>query len=158
MADILIIPDVHGRSYDYHNAAEYISLLRDNLDLFSIMTYRIIDGKTIVFSHAPILQQWIDAANVSNHIPQLCNDLNNLLHTILTNPVPTENRLGYISPYRGGHDAFGSPVWADVREVTDTNLIPTADYSVFAHTRSRRPQIHPHWANLDARQAFLLTT
>lgn len=64
--------------------------------------------------------------------------------------------LGYISCFRGGDDIVGSCVWADVREIFDNQLISTADYSIFAHTRSRKAIITDRWANLDCRQAFLL--
>ena len=142
---------------DYANSLKIHNLLCDNLYLFSLMEYRTIGNKIVVFSHAPVLKEWLEQVGETNDIPKLTDNLNRLLRSIVKNPWETERKLGFISHYRGGYDPFGSPVWADVREIEDDNIIPTADLSIFAHTRSKAAQITPRWANLDCRRPFLLT-
>lgn len=143
---------------DYANSLTLHNLLCDNLWLFRIMEHRNVNGKEVVFTHAPILRQWLDMVGETDHIPTLADNLNRLLHTIIKDPYTTENMLGQISHYRGSSDEVGSPVWADMREILNDNLIPTADYSIFAHTQLLDAVITEKWANLDSRQAYLLTS
>lgn len=146
-----------GCRLDYENSAEIHSLLLDNLDLFQILTAREISGKMVVFTHAPILREWFEMTEQTDNLAALQDTLNELLPSIALDPYKTEKLLGFISPYRGGYDIVGSPIWADVREIEEDNLIPTADYSIFAHTQAKEPIITDRWADLDCRQAFLLT-
>ncbi|MDE6377347.1 MAG: metallophosphoesterase, partial [Duncaniella sp.] len=89
---------------DFENSASIIRLLRDNLDLFSIATLRKLEGKTVVFSHAPILQEWIETVGETDNVELLVSRLNRLLTTIVDKPWETEDLLGYISGYRGGYE------------------------------------------------------
>ena len=142
--------------YDHHETVR--QLLRENLFRMAIATTREIGGKTVLFSHAPVLIEWLEAVGETDHLPTLCEHLNSLL-TSLEKPQSIKTILGHTSPYRGGYDAAGSPIWADVREVLGSNtIIPTADYCVFGHTQVTEPIITPRWADLDCRKAFLLTT
>lgn len=142
---------------DYKNSLAIHSLICDNIYLFRLMEYRVVADKTVVFTHAPILKEWLDMIEETDNIPLLSNNLNELLHSIIQDPFTTEKALGFISPYRGGIDTVGSPVWADMREIQNDNLLPTVDYNVFAHTQLKDAMITDRWANLDSRQAFLLT-
>lgn len=141
---------------DFENSAAIVSLLKDNLDLFSIATLRDLGGKKVVFSHAPILRDWIEMVGETENVALLVNRLNRLLTTIVDKPWETEDMLGYISEYRGGYESVGSPVWADVREIDSHSLIPTADYSIFGHTQLRMASITAKWADLDSRKAYLI--
>lgn len=143
---------------DYDNYDTIRQILFDNLSRMAIATIRQIGSNTVVFSHSAILSEWIEAVGETNHVPTLCEHLNGLL-TSLDKPEGIETMLGYISPYRGGYDKVGSPIWADVREVLYTNdIIPSADYCIFGHTQVTEQIITPKWADLDCRKAFLLTT
>lgn len=141
---------------DFNNEETIRNLLCSHINLFSIAAYRVIKDKTVMFSHAPVLQEWLDLIGAPDNVPQLVNTLNCLSKTVAGHPQEIERMLGYISCFRGGDDIVGSCVWADVREIFDNQLISTADYSIFAHTRSRKAIITDRWANLDCRQAFLL--
>lgn len=142
---------------DYTRSAVIHGLLYDNLDLFDIVTVRQIEDKVVVFSHAPILSGWIETVNVTDDAGTLAAHLNSLLSTITMDPWEAESYLGYISEFRGGFDTVGSPVWADVREITGDELIPTTDYCIFGHTQVPDAIITHRWANLDCRRAFLLS-
>lgn len=142
--------------YDNYDAVRHILL--DNLPRMAIATTRDIGGRTVLFSHAPILSGWIKAVGETDHLSTLIEHLNGLLETINTDPKGIETMLGHISPCRGGYDKVGSPVWADMREIAGDNTVPpTADYSIFGHTQLLQASITPRWADLDCRKAFILT-
>ena len=148
-----------GCRMDYLNLGRIRSKFKENLGLFRIMTYREINGKRIVFSHAPILDEWIKSMGETENIQLLYGRMNALLNSVEDKPWEVESYLGQISLYRGGFDDFGSPVWADVRELLFYNIIKSADYSLFGHTQQvQDPIITEKWACLDCRKAFRLTS
>ena len=141
---------------DYANSARIHFLLMDNLWLFRLAAIREIDNRKVIFSHAPILTEWIESVGETTEPEAIVNNINSRLGIIARQPWNVERYLGQISVYRGGYDKTGSPVWADVREIHG-NLIPTADYSVFGHTQQEAdPIITDTWACLDCRKAFLI--
>ena len=125
----------------------------------SIAATRIIDGKTVFFSHSPVLVDWVNDAGVSKNIPELVKTLNDSIRTLDSDPENAVKLLKYVPSYRGGKAPFGSPVWADVRELDEEGkeIIDTIDYSIFAHTRVNPPRITSKWADLDSQRAFRLT-
>lgn len=142
---------------DYANSAKIHFMLMDNLWLFRIAAIREVNGKNVVFTHAPILTDWIDDVGETSDLQTLVNNLNSTLRKIMKQPCEAEDYFGHISEYRGGYLSYGSPVWADVREI-DGNIIPSADLSIFAHTQLKSaPIITDKWACLDCRCAFRLT-
>lgn len=149
-----------GCRFDYDNCEAIKNLIIGNLDLFKIADYRIIQGKTVLFTHAPILTDWIDDVKEAYDVPTLVYNLNALLGKIDSDTDDLKFKLRCISFYRGGYDPFGSPIWADMNEIKEdnTNLIPTPDYSIFGHTQLQTALITEKWANLDSRQAFVLTS
>ena len=58
---------------------------------------------------------------------------------------------------RGGHDRWGSMIWADVAEMELTEPLP-GTYQIFGHTLDREPIITNDWACLDCAQTFVLDT
>lgn len=142
---------------DYANSAKIHFLLMDNLWLFRLAALREVNGKNVIFTHAPILTEWIEDMHETTNLQLLVNRLNGALSKIMKEPWAVEDYIGQISEYRGGYQNFGSPVWADVREVNN-NIIPTTDFSIFAHTQQESdPIITNTYACLDCRKAFRLT-
>lgn len=146
---------------DYENSAEIHCLLIDNLHRMKIADLRMLGDKRVLFSHAPILTDWCQLTGFSEDPEEITGRLNRLLESIVLNPWETEKMLGQTSPWRGGYDPVGSPVWADMNEIRNSssgNLLPTVDYAVFGHTQLEGPKITPRWANLDSRRAFILNS
>lgn len=147
-----------GCRIDYENSAEIHSLLFENISRMKIADLRTVGDKTVLFSHAPILTDWIKSVGLYENPEDIVSRLNSLLDSIIMDPWETEKMLGHTSEWRGGYDPVGSPIWADMREISD-NIIPTVDYSIFGHTQlPEEAVITDRWANLDCRKAFLLTT
>ncbi|MBD5303766.1 MAG: metallophosphoesterase [Bacteroides sp.] len=142
---------------DYANSAAIHHLLYDNLWLFKIADLRRVGDKTVLFSHAPVLVDWIQEVGETTNAELLVKRLNSLLPTVFMKPWETEDMLTHTSFYRGGFGNFGSPIWADMQEI-DKNIIPTVDFSIFGHTKRPEAVITDTWANLDCRRAFLLNS
>lgn len=102
---------------------------------------------------------WVKDAGVSDDVPTLVKTLNDSIKNLDTDPSEAVKLLRYVPSYRGGEAPFGSPTWADVRELDNDGkqIIDTIDYSIFAHTRVNPPRITSRWADLDSQRAFRLT-
>ena len=111
-------------------------ILKDNLDLFDLV--HIADEPTgkILFSHAGIADSW-----VKKHADFLKDSeefrperLNELLHGDEAERDLLFLSLSEVSPYRGGSDKVGSPVWADVQEFLDGEKLIDGYLHMFGHT------------------------
>lgn len=145
--------------YDEKNTRTIRSLLTEILPRMTIATTRIVSGKTVFFSHSPVLVDWVKDAGVSDDVPTLVKTLNDSIKNLDTDPSEAVKLLRYVPSYRGGEASFGSPTWTDVRELDNDGkqIIDTIDYSIFAHTRVNPPRITSKWADLDSQRAFRLT-
>lgn len=154
-----------GRKYE--GVREIPKLFFDNWGLFKVMHTINIDNEDIVFSHAPIVSKWIDTCNIiledlnkgSFMIPTQIQELANFLNSLWSDFYNLGNHrlfglLSYCSWYRGGYDAAGSPVWADVREAHNIN----GWYQVFGHTQLVIDNClkGDGWVDTDCRRCFTL--
>lgn len=154
-----------GRKYE--GIREIEQLFAANWGLFKIMHLINVDNQDIVFSHAPIVRKWIDTCNSilgdlnqgSFRVPSLVPDLVNFLNSLWEDYNNFGNPrlfglLSYCSWYRGGYDAAGSPIWADVREAQKINDY----YQVFGHTQLIKDEClkGDSWVDTDCRRCFQL--
>lgn len=163
-------------------------LFKDNISKFRL-TYTIeINGKKYIFTHAGITQGWLDDIAISaryeidqwnhggvdkNHDEKflwmselrLINESYNfeLLEECLKHYDDSfySGPMSMISRERGGWNAYGSCIWADISEhVYDESNIGDY-YQIFAHTITY-PKYIPiipedrNWAMLDCGHAFTL--
>lgn len=158
--------EFHTRSrYDSSNAYHIIGDFKAHRSLFELAHEETIGNKKYLFSHAGLLNSWVERNKRIIGEPTI-DSLNHLLE------MPEGIRtLTDISSYRTwlGEDS-GSIVWSDVREKIDLddsleyNIIPNADsivdgydYQIFGHTQQNKgPMITDKWACLDCRKAFIL--
>ncbi len=143
-----------GCRYDYARARQLGELFRANRDLFKLIhVWKPCFAHPIVFSHAPILAEWAETVG----LPDDARTIADLLNPIADGDQADAARdlLDRCTALRGGYDAAGSPVWADVREL-NADVHTLEDYNVFAHTRSRFETIEANWACLDCRKAFII--
>ena len=114
------------------------------------MAYEInADDRRYLFTHAGITKEWY---NLHHSLIGDCTteNLQSLLHT--PNGIEALAELG---AERGGHDKWGSIIWADVAEMELTEPLP-GTYQIFGHTLDSEPIITNNWACLDCAQAFVL--
>ena len=156
--DLHYLIDIEGCRKDFGNEAIVRKLLFDNLDLFDIAELRVIKGKKYLFSHAPILMEWIREVGETENVELLVNRLNRSFHDIENNEEDMQKLLDRVSRYRGGWNTWGSPIWSDLYEIYENGgtLIETADYSIFGHSQLKRPLITKECACLDTHDAYLL--
>lgn len=158
--------EFHTRSrYDSSNAYHIIEDFKTHKSLFELAHEEIIGDKKYLFSHAGLMNSWVERnKKVIDDIRP--DSLTRLLYS--ANGIRT---LTDVSSYRTwfGEDS-GSIVWSDVREKIDLddsleyNIIPNDDsivkeydYQIFGHTQQNKdPIITDKWACLDCRKAFIL--
>ena len=158
--DLHYLIDIKGCRKDYGNEPIVSSLFLDNLDIFDLAALREINGKKYLFSHAPILMEWIHEVGETENVDFLVKRLNRYFHDIENNDEELQKLLDRISRYRGGWDAWGSPIWSDLYEIYESGgtLIASADYSIFGHSQLKRPLITKECACLDTHNAYLLSS
>ena len=146
---------------DSVNYDEIRNLFIENYELFKI---GIVLDK-ISFTHAPIHPEWKNNSSVKNVLGEtddkspedVINKLNNLWNKSVkkNNYLDINKVLGKASWIRGGLNNCGSPIWADVRELSDEDDPWPGYYQIFGHTQLREgPAIFNHFACLDCRKPF----
>ena len=160
--DFMYIHDKHIRMacrHDFTNEPQITSLFYDNRDLFQ-MSYKIdYNNKTVVFSHAGIMPEWIenhkDIFGENSGIKEV-SDISNKLYSD-SNEKFIRSLLDY-SLFRGGIKAFGSMIWSDVRERFEYLLEPENEvFQIFGHTQLKdKPLKYPNFACIDCRRSFTL--
>lgn len=157
--DMDYILDVEGGRKDIINASLIRQLFFMHIGLFNFATIREIDKKIYLFSHAPILKEWIKENNDTDNIEKFVDKLNLSLMNIKEKRFSLLRYLYQISKFRGGFHKWGSPIWCDVREVHENKgtFLSGIDYNVFGHTQLSKPFINSKYGCLDTRNAYIIT-
>ena len=145
---------------DYVNEAEIRRLIYINLGLFDLVHVEENNGHRYLFSHAGITLGWIEQRY--EHLQGVRDNpeiLNEMLHDRSRLPR-LMTLLGDVSYHRGGEMAWGSPVWADARELTILQDNIPGFIQIFGHTQGNGPvSMADGKAHcLDCRRAFVLDT
>ena len=121
------------------------------------MSYTMeISGVTYIFSHAGILQEWVDKHN------EVFEGYTSLVDVSkLSNELYQKRDQKFIkslldfSFFRGGDELCGSMIWSDMREHAIVKNYEEKVYQIFGHTQLKEdPVIKKHFADLDCRRAF----
>ena len=149
-----------GDRYDYMNCWRNRALLSENAALFQMAFEISLAGKKLLFTHAGVLQGWMEKNKAllgGAQTVQIGGRLNDYwqnrgnwprLFTILAD-VPYS---------RCGDSRYGSPIWSDVDDMDDSGYEIPDNYQIFGHTQQETdPVIGNHYACLDCRKAFRLT-
>jgi hypothetical protein len=108
-----------------------------------------------LFTHAGVTKGWYDLHR--NELKECGSTLEEQINNILYKK--THIFLEAAWKYRGGIDDFGSPVWADVGELTnEPEHFDHQIIQIIGHTQifSREPYIKENFCLLDNRQLYLL--
>ena len=157
--DIDYILEVEGSRKDSINGCYIRQLFLEAIDLFNFATIREIDKKTYLFSHAPILKEWVEENKDSNNIEKIVDKLNLSLMNVKERRFSLLRYLYQISNFRGGSHKWGSPIWSDVRELYENKgtFLSGIDYNVFGHTQLSEAIIMQNYACLDTKNAYIIT-
>lgn len=151
--------EIEASRHDYWNEDLVRRMLREHLDCFQLAFLLPISGRQFLFSHAGIHPGWVnshaDLFGADTPLEELVVKINRLLQEGSADFV---NALGEVSEFRCGPNLYGSMIWADVDEYEDL-AFPSDIYQVFGHTQqSEFPVITAHYACLDCRKAFTIST
>lgn len=160
-----IWPEFPQTRYDAEHAHLYSDFLKENRDCFALTASFRMKGRTVIFSHAGILPDWLketpslfglyEGSSHSNPLAAADIDLPNKLWLDGNDGFLCKS-LSSISTLRGGHNTYGSMVWADVGEMMAAPATP-GYFQVFGHTQQPGgPLVTDSFACVDCRRAFLL--
>ena len=154
-----------GSRYDSSNAYKIREIYLSHSNLFKLAHEEMIDGKKYLFTHAGLMNSWVERNKGIIGEPTVEN-LNSL-----TNTPRGVAALSEMSTYRSWiGEKSGSILWSDVGEKIDINksdenniipnedsIVDSYDYQIFGHTQLiEKPIITNNWACLDCRKAFIL--
>jgi len=156
-----ISADMGSCRTDFVNVTEIKQIYRENRDLFTISAMRTIGDQKYLFTHAGILVNWAADRRVQSVIECQCDDaeaIANALNMLWAEHDPRLfSILNHVSKWRGGMQATGSPVWADLFEWDDECPEYEDVYQIFGHTQQMNAAvIREDYACLDCRKAFRL--
>lgn len=136
------------------------SLLEESLDLFDIVHVEGNAGRPVLFSHAGVAEGWVRRhADVLGPVDAFQPEtLNGLLHGSAQERQTLFSILAEASPYRGGPDDSGSPVWADVQEYLDGERLLDGYFHAFGHSLDENGPVRVGDAGvcLDCARPFML--
>ena len=137
--------------YNSSHAWKYKQFFTEHRSLFSLAYEINANDRRYLFTHAGITKEWYDL-----HHTLIGDCTAHNLQSLLRAPNGYEV-LAEMGAERGGHDKWGSMIWADVAEMELTEPLPGI-YQIFGHTLDSDPIITNDWVCLDCAQAFVLDT
>ena len=151
--------------HDSDYAAQYSSLFKANRDCFDLTASFRAKNRTVILTHAGITPGWLNECRQLFGIGEgpLQGELLNLAEIETPNKLWHSGddtllceTLSHVSKIRGGENAWGSMVWADVREMMAVPQAP-GYLQVFGHTQQHEgPLFTDTFACIDCKRAFLL--
>lgn len=135
-------------------------LFTEDLSLFSFLHSATIGGRKYLFSHAGVHPEWASRELGTTDFCEIEQYYAKPLSLIALQHLVALNCCSF---YRGGAEAHGSFIWADVEEFPvcspeDAAAEPRSEsYQIFGHTQQiEHPVITDRYACLDCRQVFTL--
>lgn len=147
---------------DRLNFKEICKLFDDNIRLFSLAYYEIVEEKEYVFSHAGIHREYAVSVFGEEVEDSIADTVNAFERNFIDKNYYVLDTLSCCSRYRGGWTTTGSLVWADVREWVKSQSFDEGKspveydaYQIFGHTQlNNDPIVTDRFACLDCRRAF----
>lgn len=145
---------------DYYRAGRIRKLFEENLALFDIVHVEDAGGDKVLFSHAGIGENWVIRRGhiVGNQDDFRPEHLNEMLHGDLPERDRLFLALADVSWFRGGLNKVGSPVWADVQEYLEGELLLGGYRHIFGHTlhEGGPVNVRNHGFCLDCARSFII--
>ena len=181
---------IYGKKFcecrtDYINWCEILNLFKENIDLFKLCHDEIINDKRIVYSHSGFNKMWEETMchvlnikkDTDKDEPINCDEINIRFHESVKFYYEDDNKqfmhkdeiydvLSDISYLRGGWTSYGSIVWGDIRDFSDSyideKLINETLFNdviqIVGHTQlnDKAVSIRGKIFDLDVRQCFYI--
>lgn len=148
-----------GSRFDAVHASRNRRVFEQDSDLFQMAFEAEIGNRKYLFTHAGILQGWMQANGYlfgAIEPKDLVNYLNAIWWMKDTRHILLE-ALSDVSYARWGTSRYGSMVWADVTEHSADHVEIPGYYQVFGHTIVLEPVITPCFACIDCQMPFTIT-
>lgn len=143
-----IWPDTYGRAlgsywcrHDNKNHKKINEIFNDNIDLFTLAWDCPYKESKLLITHAGVNQGYKGICGTD------ASQINDFFLKGETKGMPNVIGLAGVSWYRGGHDKWGSPVWADVNEHINWEVKEV--YQIFGHTYSYEILVEKYFMMLD---------
>lgn len=147
--------------YDSSNAYKIRELYIQHKHLFQLAHEEIVNGKKYLFTHAGLLNSWVERNKRIIGEPTV-ESLNHLMD--IQDGISALSEMSHYRTWIG--EKSGSILWSDVRErigspkeiiPNEDSIVEGYDYQIFGHTQlNEKPLITDKWACLDVRRAFIL--
>lgn len=151
--------DMHSNQRDMEHFQEIQNLFMANRELFKIAIVAEEDGESFVYSHAGILKEWASCEPVQRVLQTDSDDIKAIVDRLNELWIEDDPALYPILDMASLHhlrfDYCGSPVWAHLREWSNTRADYPGFRQVFGHTPLKsHPVVTPFYAALDCRKAI----
>lgn len=151
--------DMHSNQRDLEHLQEIQNLFMANRELFKIAIIAEEDGESFVYSHAGILKEWASCEPVQRVLQTDSDDIKAIVDRLNELWIEDDPALYPILDMASLHhlrfDYCGSPVWAHLREWSNTRADYPGFRQVFGHTPLKsHPVVTPFYAALDCRKAI----
>ena len=136
---------------DWNNIEEIYNLMREHQPLFQ----HALRWKNTLFTHAGVTEGWLQQSKYTTDPNLIAEELNKDIE--FTNELTTDPR-GDISFWRGGYQDYGSPSWADLKEMYNGSAFKKNLIQIFGHTQLRETGSFYHKDNFyccDSREVFI---
>lgn len=145
--EYLISQASHSNRHDYINEGKIHNALNAGSVNTDIIHEEVINEKRYIFSHAGIKQEWLKSNKLSPNI--------NLAEIRQLFKDRAKEFTDCISYMRGGLDLWGSPVWSDIYEKTDEDIVDGV-VQVVGHTRVNKPTFMGGTICLDTQMGYII--
>ena len=151
--------------YDSSHAYKLREIYSTNKDLFRLAYEETINGRKYLFTHAGVMNSWIERNKKIIGEPTVEN-----LNRLVDFPGGI-SALSDISSYRTWlGEKSGSLLWSDILEKIDVDMskedsimpnedsiVDGYDFQIFGHTMmAKKPIMNDNWACIDFKTAFIL--
>ena len=147
---------------DWAHRKEIYNILKENQPLF-LNGFKW--GNTL-FTHAGVTKGWLEQRGYEENPDTIVDVLNNKIEftdKYLMSPAwdglgDSQSPIGDIGRSRGGYAPYGSPAWADVREMYYGSAFKDSLIQIFGHTQLENTGTFIHkdnWYCCDSRAIFI---
>lgn len=135
--------------FSYYSSDWFSDFIKHNWEHFKIAHSIKNDDKTYIFSHAGIHPLWLKDNNFEEIYD--ADYINSLF-------ISDKRAFNDYSYHRGGYLSAGSPVWADIREFANLELIDKNIMQIVGHTQLIKDKLElNNICCIDSRQVFVIT-
>ena len=151
--------------FDFKHAQDIYNIINENKELFQ----HALKWDNTLFTHAGVTESWLNNSGFTSDPNLIAVELNkDIIFTDKFIKDPNNPRYyelgslddsrGWIGCCRGGDHYFGSPNWADIREIYNDSAFKDDLIQIFGHSQLQETGFFLHkdnWYMCDSRAVFI---